>query len=69
MKKVTMTLIVMLMSGWVVGCRGEQSSAPATTSVPVRPRGLTIAMIAKSTTNPVFVSARKGAETAARELG
>ena len=26
-------------------------------------------MIAKSTTNPVFVSARKGAETAARELG
>ena len=25
-------------------------------------------MIAKSTTNPVFVSARKGAETAAKEL-
>jgi ribose transport system substrate-binding protein len=66
--KVTMALIVMLMSGWLGGCRGEQSNAPATTSVPVRPRGLTIAMIAKSTTNPIFVSARKGAETAAKEL-
>ena len=66
--RVTMPLIVMLMAGWLGGCRGEQSSAPATTSGPVRARGLTIAMIAKSTTNPIFVSARKGAETAAKEL-
>jgi ribose transport system substrate-binding protein len=66
--RVTMALIVMLMAGWLAGCRGEQSSAPATTSTPLRPRGLTIAMIAKSTTNPIFVSARKGAETAAKEL-
>jgi ribose transport system substrate-binding protein len=66
--RVTMALIVMLMAGWLGGCGGDQSSAPATTSVPVRPRGLTIAMIAKSTTNPIFVSARKGAETAAKEL-
>jgi ribose transport system substrate-binding protein len=63
-----MALIVMLMAGSLGGCRREQSSAPATTSEPVRARGLTIAMIAKSTTNPIFVSARKGAETAAKEL-
>src|SRR5687767_2349196 len=62
-------LIVMLIAGWLGGCGGEQPSAPATTAAPARPPGLTIAMIAKSTTNPVFVSARKGAETAAKELG
>ena len=66
--RVTMALIVMLMAGWLGGCGGDQSSAPATTSGPARSRGLTIAMIAKSTTNPIFVSARKGAETAAKEL-
>ena len=66
--RVTMALSVVLMAGWLGGCGGEQSSAPAATSVPVRARGLRIAMIAKSTTNPIFVSARKGAETAAREL-
>ena len=36
--------------------------------MPARAPGLTIAMIAKSTTNPIFVSARKGAEAAAKEL-
>ncbi len=66
--RLTAALIVMLMAGWVGGCGGEQSSAPASTSAPARAQGLTIAMIAKNTTNPVFVSARKGAETAAREL-
>ena len=65
--RVTTALIVVLMAGWMGGCRAEQSSAPAT-SVPARARGLTIAMIAKSTTNPIFVSARKGAEAAAKEL-
>jgi ribose transport system substrate-binding protein len=46
------------------GCErgGENaSSTPADSS-------LTIAMIAKSSTNPVFLAARTGAETAAREL-
>ena len=33
-----------------------------------RSRGLKIAMIAKSSTNPVFLSARTGAEAAAKEL-
>ena len=66
--RVQAALIVMLMAGLLGGCGGEQPGAPATSSVPARPPGLTIAMIAKSTTNPIFVSARKGAETAAREL-
>ena len=61
-------LIVTLMAGWLSGCGAEQPSAPATTSVPVRPSGLKIVMIAKNTTNPIFVSARKGAEVAAKEL-
>ena len=61
-------LIVTLMAGWLSGCGAEQPSAPATTSAPVRPSGLKIVMIAKNTTNPIFVSARKGAEVAAKEL-
>ena len=65
--RVKTALIGLLMSGWLGGCGGEQPSAPATTSPPARPKGLTIAMIAKSTTNPSFVSARKGAEAAAKE--
>jgi len=65
----TTTLIVTLMAAWLGGCGSEQPSAPATTAEPERSPGLKIAMIAKSTTNPVFVSARKGAETAAKELG
>jgi ribose transport system substrate-binding protein len=61
-------LIVTLMSGWLGGCGAEQPSATATTPAAARSPGLKIAMIAKSTTNPVFVSARKGAEAAAKEL-
>jgi ribose transport system substrate-binding protein len=41
-------------------------SAPA--DAPPAARGLKIAMIAKSSTNPVFLSARTGAEAAAKEL-
>jgi ribose transport system substrate-binding protein len=63
------TLIVTLMAGWLAGCGSEQPSAPPTTAAPERSAGLKIAMIAKSTTNPIFLSARKGAETAAKELG
>jgi ribose transport system substrate-binding protein len=65
--RVTTAVIVMLLVGWLAGCRAEQPSGSVATSG--RPTGLRIAMIAKSTTNPIFVSARKGAETAAKELG
>jgi ribose transport system substrate-binding protein len=43
-------------------------SEPAPAGQPVAARGLKIAMIAKSSTNPVFLSARTGAEAAAKEL-
>jgi ribose transport system substrate-binding protein len=50
------------------GDRGATADrAPAATSAPGG-RGLKIAMIAKSSTNPVFLSARTGAEAAAKEL-
>jgi ribose transport system substrate-binding protein len=68
-RRMTAPLIVTLMAALLGGCGSEQPSAPATTPAPERSPGLKIAMIAKSTTNPVFVSARKGAETAAKELG
>ena len=48
------------------GC-GRQPE-PSAGSTPARPAGLRIAMIAKSSTNPVFLSARTGADAAAREL-
>jgi len=53
--------VALLMTA-AIGCGG---SAPATP--PLNP-GLKIAMIAKSSTNPVFLSARTGAEAAAKEL-
>src|SRR5690349_194759 len=51
--------------GMSVGCGGR--SGPATAQAPAK-AGLKIAMIAKSSTNPVFLSARTGAEAAAKEL-
>jgi ribose transport system substrate-binding protein len=42
---------------------GAPTTAPAPVAKPIR-----IAMIAKSSTNPVFLSARRGAETAAKDL-
>ena len=48
----------------LVAACGE--SAPS--GAPPAPGGLKIAMIAKSSTNPVFLSARTGAEAAAKEL-
>jgi ribose transport system substrate-binding protein len=57
-----------------LGCKQQPSSsasgapsaaptAPASATKPIR-----IAMIAKSSTNPIFLSARRGAETAAKDL-
>jgi ribose transport system substrate-binding protein len=45
------------------GSKQDQGSAPAT----AQHQGLKIALIAKSSTNPVFLSARTGAEAAAKE--
>ncbi len=45
-------------------CGSSPTPAPAATAKP----GLRIALIAKASTNPVFLSARTGAEAAAKEL-
>ena len=45
----------------------NQRRRPVKAQAP-RPRGLKIGVIAKSSTNPVFLSARTGAEAAAKEL-
>ena len=47
----------------LAGACGSSQPAPAS-----KPAGLKIAVIAKSSTNPVFLSARTGAEAAAKEL-
>jgi ribose transport system substrate-binding protein len=49
------------------GPKAEEKAAPAATAAPKKK--LKIGMIAKSSTNPVFLSARTGAEAAAKELG
>lgn len=53
----------------------HQPASPAPAPAPAAPasphpaaKSIKIAMIAKSSTNPVFLSARRGAETAARDL-
>jgi ribose transport system substrate-binding protein len=56
----------------LAACGGGEQAAPAGSTpagnAPGTARGLKIAMIAKSSTNPVFLSARTGAEAAAKEL-
>src|SRR4051812_35016537 len=49
-------------------CGKSEPGAPATGTPAASSRGLKIAMIAKASTNPVFLSARTGAEAAAKEL-
>jgi ribose transport system substrate-binding protein len=55
-----------------VGCRQPAPPTPAqgaaTAAADSSAKPIRIAMIAKSSTNPIFLSARRGAETAARDL-
>src|SRR5277367_1823572 len=53
---------------------GTPSASPdgttgKTTGVPAKKSNYKIVMIAKSSTNPVFTAAKKGAEDAAKEIG
>jgi ribose transport system substrate-binding protein len=63
---------VAVLSMGLAACSGGGKSAPAGSTpeagAPAAGRGLKIAMIAKSSTNPVFLSARTGAEAGAKEL-
>jgi ribose transport system substrate-binding protein len=69
MRRITRTAIAALWAASLViaGC-GGQTDAPAEGNAGTVNRGVRIAMIAKSSTNPVFLSARTGAEAAAKEL-
>jgi ribose transport system substrate-binding protein len=69
MLKKTTAALTLGMALALAGCNRQpeqqQGAAPATGA---RTAGIKIAMIAKSSTNPVFLSARTGAEAAAKEL-
>jgi ribose transport system substrate-binding protein len=58
---------LLIIAAAVSAC-GRDRTAPAQTGSTAPAAGLKIAMIAKSSTNPVFLSARTGAEAAAKEL-
>ncbi len=62
------TLALVLAAALLAACRGDQGAAPQPAAGAGARPGLRIAMIAKSSTNPVFLSARTGADAAAREL-
>src|SRR4029453_11847312 len=67
-RRIAAALVLALMAA----CSGGEKpaaagSAPGGSAAPAGGRGLKIAMIAKSSTNPGFLSARTGAEAAARE--
>jgi ribose transport system substrate-binding protein len=64
MRKWTLGIALSLMVA--AGCSKEPAAGGGATAAPAR--GIKIAMIAKSSTNPVFLSARTGAEAAAKEL-
>ena len=64
----TMVTALFVMPLALTACGDRESSTPSTGAAPAAQRGLKIAMIAKSSTNPVFLSARTGAEAAAKEL-
>lgn len=71
-------LLSLLLLAAFAGCKPAApppAATPPTSEAPLakpqgpKPTSLKIAMIAKSSTNPVFLSARTGAEAAAKDLG
>jgi ribose transport system substrate-binding protein len=67
MRKIsTAAVTVGMILAVAAGCSKEPNSGVV--EAPGKSAGIKIAMIAKSSTNPVFLSARTGAEAAAKEL-
>jgi len=64
-RQVAAVAIAAACSLFATACGG---GSPAPANQAAAPRGLKIALIAKASTNPVFLSARTGAEAAAKEL-
>ena len=52
----------------MTACGGGSGEPQQPAAAPAAKPGMKIAVIAKSSTNPVFLSARTGAEAAAKEL-
>jgi ribose transport system substrate-binding protein len=52
----------------IAACGKQETATSQPASAPAAKTGMKIAVIAKSSTNPVFLSARTGAEAAAKEL-
>jgi ribose transport system substrate-binding protein len=72
MRPFTRLALIVALAASLTSCRGgDKSAAPASNTASGGAasggRGLKIAMIAKASTNPVFLSARTGAEAAAKE--
>jgi ribose transport system substrate-binding protein len=65
--RVAKSLAALVITVLMGACGGGDKAAPGGANTAAN-RGLKIAMIAKSSTNPVFLSARTGAEAAAKEL-
>ena len=65
-RAVTPLLALAMLAGGLTGCNRQPQ--PASNAAQQQKKGLRIALIAKSSTNPVFLSARTGAEAAAKEL-
>jgi len=70
-----LTLAIALVVAAAAGCNrnrapagSERAGEPAASAGAGSSKAIRIAMIAKSSTNPVFLSARTGAETTAKEL-
>jgi ribose transport system substrate-binding protein len=61
-------VLPVLLAGCGPGEKGAPAGSTPAAGTPAAGRGLKIAMIAKSSTNPVFLSARTGADAAAKEL-
>lgn len=73
-RRVLALLTLALLLAVFAGCKPAATPStpppgPPAQPMVTKPTGLKIAMIAKSSTNPVFLSARTGAEAAAKELG
>jgi ribose transport system substrate-binding protein len=72
MKKVALAFSVLLVLAVILAGCGKQTSQapppPATGRPAAAMKSLSIAMIAKSSTNPIFLSARTGAEAAAKDF-
>jgi ribose transport system substrate-binding protein len=67
MKKLLILTTVLFIGLIFAGC-GKKTTPKAEPNAPAKKETITISMIAKSSTNPVFLSARTGAEDKAKEL-